>query len=61
MVTPPSTLVAAEIGGDKQLADRSDAEHVLSMNRFWRTSSSLVRKHLPADALKSYNATLAFS
>lgn len=51
---------AHEISGEALLADGTPAEHVLSMNRFWRTSPALVRPHLAPDALASYNATQAF-
>lgn len=51
---------AHEISGEKLLRDGAPADHVLSMNRFWKTSPSQVRKHLPEDALKSYNETMSF-
>ena len=51
---------AHEISGEALLDDGTPAEHVLSMNRFWRTRSSLVRPHLAPEALTSYNASLAF-
>uniref|UniRef100_A0A7S2IVI5 JmjC domain-containing protein n=1 Tax=Haptolina brevifila TaxID=156173 RepID=A0A7S2IVI5_9EUKA len=50
---------AHEITGELTLADGSPAEHVLSINRFWRTSPVLVRPHMPMDSLKSYNETMA--
>ena len=50
---------AHEISGLPGRGDDSPAEHVLSMNRFWATDPRLVRKHLPADACKSYDATMA--
>jgi hypothetical protein len=50
---------AHEISGEATLSDGSQAEHVLSINRFWRTHPDLVRKHLPAGALHSFDATLA--
>ena len=40
--------------------DGTPADHVLSMNRFWRTSAKLVRPHMPPDSLASYNEQLAF-
>ena len=51
---------AHEISGEPLLADGSPADHVLSMNRFWRTHPSLVRKHMAEDALASYNTSQAF-
>ena len=50
---------AHEISGEADLSDGSPADHVLSMNRFWRTDPDLVRKHLPVDALADFNRTLA--
>ena len=52
--------VAHEISGESRLSDGSRAEHVLSINRFWRTRPGLVRKHLPEDARAAYDGTLAF-
>ena len=43
----------------RTLADGAAAEHVLSVNRFWRTDPTLVRPHMPKDSLRSYNATMA--
>ena len=51
---------AHEISGIPSLSDGSQAEHVLSANRFWATSPKLVRAHLPPDALAAYNRTMAF-
>ena len=51
---------AHEITGAADLADGSHAEHVLSMNRFWRTQPQLVRPHMPEESLPSYNEQLAF-
>jgi hypothetical protein len=51
---------AHEISGEPTLEDGTPVEHVLSVNRFWRTDPKLVRKHMPQDALPSYNATMAF-
>ena len=51
---------AHEITGEAKLADGSPAEHVLSMNRFWRTRAKLVRPHMPADSLAGYNSSGAF-
>ena len=48
---------AHEIRGEPLLADGTPAEHVLSMNRFWKTDAAQVRQHLPQDALKSFNAS----
>ena len=50
---------AHEISGARALADGSPADHVLSINRFWRTSPDLVRPHMPPDAQKSYDETMA--
>ena len=36
-----------------------DTYKVLSVNRFWRTNPSRVRPHLPSDALRSYQDTMA--
>ena len=51
---------AHEISGEPLLADGSPADHVLSMNRFWRTPAASVRPHMPPDSLNSYNKLLAF-
>lgn len=50
---------AHEITGQPSLADGSAADHVLSVNRFWRTDPQLVRPHLPPDAAVSYENTMA--
>ena len=50
---------AHEITGEMTLIDGSPAEHVLSVNRFWRTDPNLVRKHMPDDSLRSYNEEMA--
>ena len=51
--------VAHEISGERLLRDGSPAEHVLSVNRFWRTDPNRVRPHIPEDARRMYDATLA--
>lgn len=51
--------MAHEISGEPNLADGQPADHVLSMNRFWQTDPDQVRKHLPPDALRSFNASFA--
>ena len=50
---------AHEIEGERPLPG-GPPTHVLSVNRFWRTHPSLVRPHLPEDALEQYNLSLAF-
>ena len=50
---------AHEITGEHTLSDGTPVEHVLSINRFWRTNPDLVRSHLPPDALAAYDETLA--
>ena len=51
---------AHEISGEPLLADGTPVEHVLSINRFWRTDPNLVRPHMPADALEGYEKSMAF-
>ena len=51
---------AHEITGEHTLADGTPVEHVLSINRFWRTDPNLVRPHMPPDALAGYEKSMAF-
>ena len=51
--------VAHEISGERLLRDGTLAQHVLSVNRFWRTDPNRVRPHMPEDARRMYDATLA--
>jgi hypothetical protein len=52
---------AHEISGEELRADGTRAEHVLSINRFWRTDPKQVRPHMPEDSLKQYNETMAIA
>ena len=49
---------AHEISGERMRSDGRPTDHVLSMNRFWRTNAESVRPHLPADALHAYDARI---
>ena len=49
---------AHEIAGEHLRSGARPTDHVLSMNRFWRTNAESVRPHLPADALHEYDASM---
>ena len=53
------TCSAHEISGEQRLSDGKPVEHVLSVNRFWRTDPELVRKHIPENTREAYEATVA--
>ena len=50
---------AHEISGEAHLADGAPADHVLSINRFWRTDPQLVRPHMPPDSLREFEQQVA--
>ena len=50
---------AHEISGDFAREDGQPAEHVLSVNRFWRTDPNRVRPHMPESSIDSYNTQMA--
>jgi hypothetical protein len=51
---------AHEISGEMPTSAAPGPHHVLSVNRFWKTSPYLVHPHLPEDALAQYEQSLAF-